>query len=96
MMIPSHRNRCWDSRLANFFIAGGAITLTGAIAISGTGTFAQITADPSLGTVVAPNGTTFEITGGTTVGDAGDANLFHSFSSFSIPNDGIADFFTAP
>ncbi|MBD1890609.1 filamentous hemagglutinin N-terminal domain-containing protein [Coleofasciculus sp. FACHB-SPT9] len=67
--------------------------MTGAIAFSGTGAFAQVTPDPSLGTVVTPNGTTLEITGGTT---AGDTNLFHSFENFSIPNGGIADFLNAP
>nr|WP_242022603.1 filamentous hemagglutinin N-terminal domain-containing protein [Trichocoleus sp. FACHB-90] len=67
--------------------------MTGAIAFSGTGTFAQITPDSSLGTVVTPNSTTLEITGGTT---AGNTNLFHSFENFSIPDRGIADFLNAP
>lgn len=67
--------------------------MTGAIAFSGTGAFAQVTPDPSLGTIVTPNGTTLEITGGTT---AGDTNLFHSFENFSIPDGGIANFLNAP
>ena len=69
------------------------LAMTGAIAFSGTGAFAQVTPDPSLGTIVTPNGTTLEITGGTT---AGDTNLFHSFENFSIPDGGIADFLNAP
>ncbi|MBD1930039.1 filamentous hemagglutinin N-terminal domain-containing protein [Trichocoleus sp. FACHB-90] len=69
------------------------LAMTGAIAFSGTGTFAQITPDSSLGTVVTPNSTTLEITGGTT---AGNTNLFHSFENFSIPDRGIADFLNAP
>jgi filamentous hemagglutinin family protein len=62
------------------------------IAFSGTGTFAQIIPDPSLETEVTPNGLALEITGGSIVGN----NLFHSFSGFSIPNGGIADFLTDP
>ena len=69
------------------------LAMTGAIAFSGTGAFAQVTPDPSLGTIVTPNGTTLEITGGTT---AGDTNLFHSFENFSIPDGGIANFLNAP
>ncbi|MCC5617391.1 filamentous hemagglutinin N-terminal domain-containing protein [Nostoc sp. CHAB 5836] len=52
-------------------------------------TFAQVVADPSLGTKVTPNGTTLDITGGTTVGDT---NLFHSFSDFIVRTDEIVDF----
>ncbi|MBD1944069.1 filamentous hemagglutinin N-terminal domain-containing protein [Coleofasciculus sp. FACHB-712] len=97
MMIPSRRSQCWQFGLASVFVVGGAITLTSAIAFSETGAFAQVTPDPSLGTVVTPNvtpnGTTFQITGGAT---AGDTNLFHSFENFSIPDRGIADFLNAP
>ena len=50
---------------------------------------AQVTADQTLGTQVTSNGKIFEITGGTTVNDT---NLFHSFSSFSVPNGGAAIF----
>jgi hypothetical protein len=50
---------------------------------------AQVTADQTLGTQVTSNGKIFEITGGTTVNDT---NLFHSFSSFSVPN-GVLQFF---
>nr|WP_242037596.1 filamentous hemagglutinin N-terminal domain-containing protein [Coleofasciculus sp. FACHB-SPT9] len=67
--------------------------MSGAIFFSGTGAFSQVTPDLSLGTVVTPNGTTLEITGGTT---AGDTNLFHSFENFSIPDRGIVDFLNAP
>ncbi|MBD1835219.1 filamentous hemagglutinin N-terminal domain-containing protein [Cyanobacteria bacterium FACHB-472] len=79
--------RSWKLGLVSGLAIGGAI------AFSGTGAFAQVTPDPSLGTVVTPNGTTLEITGGTT---AGDTNLFHSFENFSIPNGSIADFLNAP
>ncbi len=44
---------------------------------------AQVTADQTLGTQVIDNGPFSFIEGGTTVGNT---NLFHSFSSFSIPN----------
>ncbi len=50
---------------------------------------AQVTADRSLGTTVTPNGTTLEITGGTSVSGT---NLFHSFTSFSVQSGEIADF----
>ncbi|MBR8841053.1 MAG: hypothetical protein DSM106950_45665 [Stigonema ocellatum SAG 48.90 = DSM 106950] len=39
-------------------------------------------------THVTPNGTTFNITGGTQAG----ANLFHSFQEFSVPMGGNAFF----
>ncbi|UBF25267.1 hypothetical protein K9N68_27205 [Kovacikia minuta CCNUW1] len=61
----------------------------GAIALFSPTCFAQVVADPSVGTIVTPNGTTFGITGGTTVGNR---NLFHSFTRFDVPTGGIADF----
>jgi filamentous hemagglutinin family protein len=69
----------------------GAITLTGCFAIAFTGnpSLAQVTPDDSLGTQVGINGNTFDITGGTTVGNT---NLFHSFGSFSVPDGGVANF----
>jgi filamentous hemagglutinin family protein len=51
--------------------------------------FAQVTTDQSLGTQVINNGPFYFIEGGTTVGNI---NLFHSFSSFSIPNGGAGIF----
>jgi filamentous hemagglutinin family protein len=51
-----------------------------------------IQGDNTLGTQVNPNGTTFVITGGTTA----RTNLFHSFSSFSVPQGGIAEFRVNP
>ncbi|BAY75603.1 hypothetical protein NIES25_20500 [Nostoc linckia NIES-25] len=50
---------------------------------------AQVTADQTLGTQVTDNGPFSFIQGGTTVGNT---NLFHSFSSFSIPNGGAGIF----
>ena len=86
-MIPNHWRRYWQLGIA------GCLAIGGVFSFPGTGAFAQVTPDPSLGTVVTPNGTTLEITGGTT---AGDTNLFHSFENFSIPDGGITDFLNAP
>ena len=83
--------RCWISWGWQLGLVSG-LAMGGAIPFSGNCAFAQVTADPSVGTVVTPNGATLEITGGTTVGDT---NLFHSFSSFSVPDGGIADFLNA-
>ena len=67
-------------------------------AFSGNCALAQVIQDGSAGTIVTPiNDTTFEITKGTTVeGDNGLTNLFHSFISFSIPDEGIAHFLNNP
>ncbi|WP_244917922.1 two-partner secretion domain-containing protein [Nostoc linckia] len=51
---------------------------------------AQVTPDETLGTQVIDIGRNSFIFNGTTVGNT---NLFHSFSSFSIPNGGAAIFF---
>lgn len=72
---------------------GGWVACVGVVVGGGDRAYAQVTADPSLGTTVTVNGDTFEITNGTTVGDK---NLFHSFSNFSIPNGGTAHFINAP
>jgi len=87
-MIPSHRRRCWQLGIA------GCLAIGGAIAFSENCAFAQLQADETVGTTVNSSNvlpcTTSSclIEGGTQVGN----NLFHSFSSFSIPNEGIADF----
>lgn len=76
-----------------------AFGISGAIASLPDCASAQVTADPTLGTTVTQNDFTFEITGGTLVdGSAigGTKNLFHSFSSFSIPSEGIGDFLNDP
>ncbi|MCP6762178.1 MAG: S-layer family protein [Fischerella sp. CENA71] len=54
-----------------------------------TPVFAQVIADPSLGTTVNQNDSTYQITGGTNVGGR---NLFHSFSRFDVPDKGVANF----
>ncbi|NET60538.1 MAG: filamentous hemagglutinin N-terminal domain-containing protein [Symploca sp. SIO2E6] len=63
-----------------------ALGVGSAIAFSGNCAWAQVTSDGTLGTLVDPN---LAITGGTTVGGT---NLFHSFSSFSVPDGAVADF----
>ncbi|RCJ18694.1 hypothetical protein A6S26_28340 [Nostoc sp. ATCC 43529] len=50
---------------------------------------AQVTSDQTSGTQVTDIGLGSYISGGTTVGNT---NLFHSFSSFSVPNNGGAIF----
>jgi filamentous hemagglutinin family protein len=80
------------SWLARYCQSGLSILLILVGVIAGKGsdrTFAQVVADPSLGTKVTPNGTTLGITGGTTVGDT---NLFHSFSDFIVRTDEIVNF----
>ncbi len=72
-----------------------AFGISGAIASLPDCASAQVNADNTLRTIVTNNGSTFEITGGMLVdGSAigGTKNLFHSFSSFSIPRGRIADF----
>jgi filamentous hemagglutinin family protein len=73
----------WQLALVCLLGGGGAIVGIANPAL------AQVVADPSIGTVVTPTGTTYQITGGTTVGGR---NLFHSFSRFDVPIGGIANF----
>ncbi|GAA6617170.1 filamentous hemagglutinin N-terminal domain-containing protein [Scytonema sp. NUACC26] len=85
-------SRSWLARHCQLGLSG--LILVGLIVGEGDNpTFAQVTADPSLGTQVipqvTPDGTTLEIKGGTTVGDR---NLFHSFSNFSVNSNEIVDF----
>lgn len=69
-----------------------SLALVGVVGGIGSRTLAQV-ADPSLGTTVTVNGTTFNIQGGTTVGGT---NLFHSFSIFNVPDGRTANFLNAP
>lgn len=66
--------------------------LGGTIGLLAQGAIAQVVSDGSIGTIVTPNGMTYEITGGTTVGQ----NLFHSFDLFNIPTGGVANFQNNP
>jgi len=86
-MIPKR----WLDRCLQFGLMG-LVGSVGAIVPFSTTTFAQVVADPSIGTIVTPNGITFEITNGTTVG----GNLFHSFSRFDVPTGGVASFLNNP
>lgn len=83
MAGSSFRNRLWVC---------GAVTVMGGIVSFPTAAPAQVVADPSIGTIVTPNGTLFQITNGTTVG----GNLFHSFSRFDVPTGGVANFLNNP
>ncbi|GAA6616430.1 filamentous hemagglutinin N-terminal domain-containing protein [Scytonema sp. NUACC26] len=85
-------------RLKSLFSQGyqlglsGLLVLVGLLGGGGSITFAEVTADSSLGTQVTINGDTLEITGGTTVGDK---NLFHSFSNFSVQGEEVVNFHSA-
>ncbi|NER25000.1 MAG: filamentous hemagglutinin N-terminal domain-containing protein [Symploca sp. SIO1C2] len=80
--IPQEK---WRLGLAKYAFSM-ALGFGSAIAFSGNCALAQVIPDNSLGTQVDPN---LAITGGTTVGGT---NLFHSFSSFSVPDGAVADF----
>ncbi|MEH2003923.1 two-partner secretion domain-containing protein [Nostoc sp.] len=83
--------RSWLSRSYHLSLSGLLILVSTIVTQRGDRTLAQVVTDPSLGTKVTPNGdgTTLEITGGTTVGDI---NLFHSFSNFSVESKKVVDF----
>jgi filamentous hemagglutinin family protein len=88
-MIP----RNWLGRSSQFLLLS-PLTLVWVFRVGiGDLAVAQVSADSSVGTTVTTNGLTYEITEGTTVGDT---NLFHSFSSFTIPRGWSADFLNAP
>ncbi|WP_287356646.1 CHAT domain-containing protein [Moorena sp. SIO3B2] len=59
---------------------------------SGLPAIAQITsAEDSAGTIVTPNGQSFEITGGS-LSNSNQPNLFHSFEEFGLDSGQIANF----
>jgi filamentous hemagglutinin family protein len=93
----------WKLSVVRFLVLGGRTSLTGcfaisfagalwAIAASGNYAWGQVTSDNTLGAesslVTSPIPGTFQIDGGATRG----TNLFHSFSLFSVPSNGIAYF----
>ncbi|MDZ8025091.1 MAG: filamentous hemagglutinin N-terminal domain-containing protein [Nostoc sp. DedQUE11] len=75
-----------QSYLNWYWRLGLSITLS---FITNLSALAQVTPDQTLGTQVTDIGLGSYISGGTTVGNT---SLFHSFSTFSVPNDGGAIF----
>jgi filamentous hemagglutinin family protein len=81
-------------RIVSLPVIGGAITLAGCFAIATSGNYAlgQVIGDNTLGAessrVTSPDLVNFQIDGGATRG----TNLFHSFSQFSVPTGGRANF----
>ncbi|NEP59337.1 MAG: filamentous hemagglutinin N-terminal domain-containing protein [Symploca sp. SIO2G7] len=84
-MKIGHNNIKWKLGFVKY-ACSIVLGISSAIAFSGNCALAQVTSDGTLGTQVDPN---LAITGGTTVGGT---NLFHSFSSFSVPDGAVADF----
>ncbi len=84
-----HNN--WKLSVVNSLVLGGSITLASCLAIASSGNYAwgQITSDGTVGSQVSsPIPGAFLINGGATRG----SNLFHSFSEFSVPSNGLAYF----
>jgi filamentous hemagglutinin family protein len=104
MKTLSESHGCWKLSVVSSLVVGRAITLRGCLAISFAGAFwaiassgdyalaQQIVGDNTLGAesskVTSPISGDFRIDGGATRG----TNLFHSFSEFSVPSNGIAFF----
>ena len=86
MMTLTWLSRYWQLRLV------GALAIAGAVGTVGCGAIAQVRPDNTLGTETSRVTTTgtgaFQIDGGATRG----RNLFHSFSQFSVPTNGVAAF----
>jgi filamentous hemagglutinin family protein len=82
----------WFFGIANWCAIGSAfgVAVSLTIATSANCALAQITPDSNLpnNSSVNLNGSTFDITGGTSAG----SNLFHSFQEFSVPNGNAAIF----
>lgn len=77
--------------LVNFLVLGGVLTLTSGFVIAFSGNYAwgQISSDGTVGSqVTSPIPGAFLIEGGATRG----SNLFHSFTEFSVPSNGLAHF----
>src|SRR5919199_6760592 len=90
------RTGCYVLKALGFSNALRFVGILGAIAMSGEYAWGQVTSDNTLGAesslVTSPRLGVFHIEGGATRG----TNLFHSFSQFSVPTAGSADFNNAP
>ena len=107
MKTLSGLKKGWRLSVVNSLVISEAIPLTRcfakifagalwAVAVSGNYALGQVVGDNTLGDensrVTSPQPGAFKIDGGATRG----TNLFHSFSQFSVPTAGSADFNNAP
>ncbi len=84
-------NKSWLSRYWRLRLAG-TLAIVGVVSTVGSRAIAQVRADNTLGQessqVTSTGSGAVQINGGATRG----TNLFHSFSQFSVPNNGVAAF----